>query len=666
MLFLLCDSVASQGRTAPAKQANPGPVKEIEVSIRLLVEGVVLKPTSDSIWSDLKRSVVLEDTTGARLRADFGINNDMLVTKLQLRPGAGLKPRLVDSKYFTFDSSRTFSDFVLPGLDRRIIRLPVHARLEALNIKFEKGSPEGSLCARYDGIFLDVVDRASKALVLKRHLTPTDTGLALQYFKGKVFVPAYLFLDRDHYDLEIKPNPAVKSKAVSLGGVLKDSLHIVLLASEERIMITPLDPHGKKFKSTDLPKLSIRHKGVEIKGNVKEERGSYSAVVVPGLSYEFSLSHKYFEYGPQEYSVGGEKDELKLPTVMRLDLYPIQLAANGPFIRGRLPDSVICSSEGKNVVGSFSSARIAIPTIFELKPPINVELRPGNSDNWRLVGKDLQPGRPNKVSIERVLNRKAHFSFRVVAPTELPILRLRASLVAEGFPSEWNDTRIPLNEPVEASVTWPQKPLDSDTVRITVEKPTGIGVNGDRNWQTASLDTTVRWSGTDGIQLGLHKLPPFRILYVDLTQDNIDRAVLLKALNGHLSEIEQRTEVRDCFLWLSNGVDRSYGYFEKARTVVNALTRLEPLVQDFYNEVRKIVDGYMTTCSVLQRVVPEYHFYLSQSTFKWVRADVQTLTKRLNDIGVTDDRVTFYVYSDQKVEKALGSFRVVNLASTSK
>jgi hypothetical protein len=641
-------------------------VKETVVSIRLFVEGVVLKLTNDSIWSDLKRSVILEDSTGARLRTDFEVDHEMLITTLQLRPGAKLKPRLIDSKYFTFDSSRTFSDFVLQGLERRIIRLPVHARLEALNIKFENGSPEGSLCARYDGIFSDVEDRASNELLLKRRLTPSDTGLALQCSKGRLLVPAYLLLDRDRYDLELRPNPTVRSEAVPLSRVFDDSIRVALLPTERRITITPLDPSGSKFKPGDMPKLSIRHRVVEIKGNVKEERGSYSAVMVPGLSYEFSLSHKFFEYGPRKDAVGGEDGELKLRTVLSVDQYPIQLAANGPFIRGRLPDSVLCSSEGKKVVAAFSSMRIAVPKVFDLKPPIDLELRPGDTDCWRLAGRELKPNGPNRVSIERVLNRKAPFAFRIVAPKEIPALRLKASLMAEGSPSDWIDRQVTLNEPFTSNIPWPQRPLDADTVRIVLEKHTGIGVNGDQRWQSMTLDTAMRWNGIDEIQLEVHKLPPFRILYVDLTQDNIDRAVLLKTLNSQLSEIEQRTEVRDCFLWLSNGVDRSYGYFEKVRSVINDLTRFESLVQDFYNEVRKIVDGYKASCNVLQRVVPDYHFYLSQSTFKWIRADVQTLSKRLRDIGVTDDRVTFYVYSDQKVEKVLGSFRIVNLASTSK
>lgn len=667
LLSLICHAVFPQGRTASSAKTDPGPVREVEVSIRFLVEGVALKETvNDSVWSDLQRSLVLEDTAGSRLSAHFGLERDRLVTTLQLRPETKLRPKLIDSEFFAFDSSRAYPDFDFPGKERKVIRLPVVARLKTLNIKFENGSPEKTLCARYPGIFADVIDRASRELILKKRLSPTDAVLVLQCSGGKVFIPAYLFLDREHYDVGIKPNPTVKGKTISLGGLQEDSLHMVLVASEERITITPLDPYGNKFKSTDMPKLSIRHKDVEVKGNAREAGGAYSAVMVPGLSYEFSLSHKYFEYGPREYSISGGQDQLRFPTRLRVDLYAIQLTANGPFIRGRLPDSIICSSDGKNVVASFSSALIAIPKIFELQPPINIGLRAGDSDNWRLAGRDLQPGRPNRVSIERVLNKKASVSFRIAAPTDIPAQRLRVSVVAEGLSSEWNDLRVPLNESMKASVTWPQKPLDSDTIRITVEKPTGIGVNDDQRWQSVSFDTTVKCNGADEIQLKVHRLPPFMVLYVDLTQDNIDRGVLLERLNGHLSEIDKRVEVRDCYLWLSNGVDRSYGYFDRARTIINGLTRLEPLVQDFYNEIRKITDEFSSTCQVLRRVVPEYHLYLSESTFKWIRADVQTLTKRLKEVGLAEDQVTFYVQTDQKVDKALGRYRVINLASTSK
>lgn len=270
------------------------------------------------------------------------------------------------------------------------------------------------------------------------------------------------------------------------------------------------------------------------------------------------------------------------------------------------------------------------------------------------------------VSIERVMNAKAKFAFRIDAPNELRSTRPRVSLLAESLPAEWRDVQLAVNQTKRETISWPRKPLDKDTVRISVEKPIGLNVREDVQWQNATFDTTLRWDGVSEIQFQLYKLPVFEILYLDLTQDNIDRSILLENINSHLSAIQQRKDVQDCFLWLSNGVDRSYGYAERARDIVNGLSRVEPLVQDFYNELRRVVDGFNSSCKVLQRIQPEYHLFLSQSSFNWIRADVQTLTKMMKQLGLTEDQVTFYVQTDRKTDNALGRFRIVNLASTSR
>jgi hypothetical protein len=667
--FLLasCLTPLSQHQDSSAAAPKTSAGREYYVSVRFRIPGSRIESLEPPLSDDLEESLILEDSvSGQRLSGGYSVVDDKMTALIKARSGAAIRPRLIGSKFLEENPAQQPSTLDYEE-GKKIIFFPVRLKTKTLAVKFANGSMVGTLARRYPKIFEELKEYAGRMLVLRKRGSVRDIAIDLQYEDGSVQIPVYLWQQRDRLVLALKSNDAASCRAVRLSGRVREPLTITLEAKEVRVNIIPLDAERKRFTRRDLPKIVIKHMDVELSGVVKQESTEFIASLVPEVRYQVGLTHRYYECPPWDGILAANIRDIKLKTTLTMDQYLIDLRPQGNFIEGRLPDSVLCTSRNNRqaLVPLFRN-RIEIPRLLQLTPPITIDLKETDAEGWNLHASPLQQKGRNTVTIQRELNHKARFSFRVGADDDLKGLRVKVSVSAEGFAPGWKDLQLVVNQTKRETIDWPKQPMPGDTISISMEKTNGINVSEDPQWQEAAFDTTVQWDGTSEIKLNAYKLPAFDVLYADLTQENIDRSTLLDQINGHLSASEGRADVKDCFLWISNGVDRSYGYLSRAREVVNDISRLEPLVQDFYNELRRLVDEFRTSYASIERVQPKYHLFLSQSSYNWIRADTQTLSKVMKELGLTEDQVVFYIYTARRSDKTLGPFTVVNLADVTR
>lgn len=627
------------------------------VTVRIYPEQWGIDLGNKAVKDDLLKNIIIESRrTEKRLSAKVVSTSSNSYT-LYIQ---GYVPRQ-DTIFFNEEASTYFKllkPLALYEQDQlTYANLVVEPKKKAIRVTFVDNSPSGSLSKRFPELFNG----------LRRHITEQlefFDGLSLlnakaELFGDSLFVPRHLWEIRDRIILRLKNSIAIVSETSS--SPLKEHIQLTVRVREASRDLAFLDDADRPLKQ-DPPSVTLSYGSYAVKS---EKKNPARFTIVPKLSYRVQAVNNYFEYGPVLQTLDRVDNDIRMVPIM--ELYPIKIERRGLFVQGSLPDSVLCTaSNGKRRIIPFSDSLLAVEKREHLAPPLRVTLLNKHSNDWQLEIADLYKDKTTIVKLERTL-RSAMLRFSLAlddAGKNTTRENIEVSLSAESMPKEYRNFRMKAGEEIQIPIDWPRVSRETDIIKVRIKKPQGYNVVGDSLWYKHAYEQELPWNGEARVSYTLTPLEELPVIFIDLSYDHIDRKTLIAQVERFLNVVDNRINPpRDCLLWVSNGLDRSFGYMDRAQEAQRKIGEFIPVTQDFFNELRRLVRHHLSAYQYIDRVETAYHLFLSLSSFKWVKGNIAELKKVLAELNIPTNRLIFYVMDPSINEKRLDEITVINLAA---
>jgi len=356
-----------------------------------------------------------------------------------------------------------------------------------------------------------------------------------------------------------------------------------------------------------------------------------------------------FEFAPELYKIVSKK---LVGNQLILSVEPSYVTRN---IRIALNDSVQLfgkTSEPRNLI--FSTGRIRAEydvgdNIKTTKNPYNkIELIDKDTEIWEIMRQPKTFAKDIVVELRRKVDPRELVINLSSRESRYPKSPIPVSVSGSGMRTKI-DRDVTINgNGAKIALSWPRRTTQGDSIRISFANPFGYRVVGDKNWERQTYVSFEQWDGKKPFELELEMITSIPIVFADITADHMDRAMLVDRLSGIMATQSYG------FLWISNGVERVFGGKDQFKEVIQSLSRLEAKSTDFYSELSTLVRRSKDNAIELHRTVPQYHFFLSGSTWRWIKDDSKTFSSRLKELGIEPSSVILYRFDETELDQFEG------------
>jgi hypothetical protein len=383
------------------------------------------------------------------------------------------------------------------------------------------------------------------------------------------------------------------------------------------------------------------------------------------IKYDILVSHPYYyQKIPKEKGYFIKGLTLHIPMKLAKISFSVKFKKDGKFIKPKLPIDIKLKFEKEEF---FKQFRIKPQFEYSKKEgydyPITVNLKRKDSKIWKITEGDII----NESSLNEngehdiIIKRKTHkvpFKLTIIS-NDIPQNKIPIKVYLEN--DNIFDKKVAINDSISKTIEWPKEPSPLDEkIKIKLEKPKGFNVKGD-DWRKHTYDDQISWNSKKHVKIPLEKLKDVPVLYADITIGPINRRVLYDSLNIIVKQVN-KSDVKQCFLLVSNGIERNFSGITGIKKVLSDIPKFEPLSPNFYPEITRLLTKFQAAFSKQDRdrTNVKFYFYISNSTYDWLSRDTNKLNKKLNDLGISHDQVIFFISDPELPTGKLGDYNMVN------